>query len=403
MSTSQILVKIQLRDLVAQYGAAVAVAAISFLMSAAVARRIGPEQFGVYATALAVGAVLGIFIDFGFSQIVQREAARPTLPISFRQLQGVAVANSLIVAMLFVAGALLLFSEQLVLACCIAGCFAGAAHTKIISAGLRGQGQFVKDAWHQIASRCISALFMIAALLFAPNVATILGAWGIGMLAWAIFAFSSLAKPSRAPLSAASHIHAWPLFIIDLLIVLHFRMDLLLMQHFSVDPAFIGNFSASLRVVELFIFLTFPVRSVLLTRIRQESALSAGRNLITRCFAAIVIALLISISATVLAPVLILIVYGAAFEQATGILRMMIWLLLPSFVLAIVFETAVAQNIERTYRAAALLVLIMNAASLTAIIHYGNDTLLVVLKVGMEVTFSLLAFCLVYYNLKRID
>ena len=403
MSTNRILERVQYRDLVAQYGAAATVAAISFLMSAAVARRIGPEQFGVYATALAVGAVLGIFIDFGFSQIVQREAARATLPISFRQLQGVAVANSLIVATLFVAGAVLLFSEQLVLAGCIAGCFAGAAHTKIISAGLRGQGRFVKDAWHQIASRCISALCMIGALLFAPDVATILGAWGIGLLAWAIFAFTSFSKPSRAPLSAASHRHAWPLFIIDLMIVLHFRMDLLLMQHFSVDPAFIGNFSASLRVVELFIFLTFPVRSILLTRIRQEPAQSAGRNLITRCAAAIFIALLISISATVLAPVLIAIIYGAAFEQATGILRVMIWLLLPSFSLAIVFETAVARNIEKTYRTAALLVLVANAASLTAVIHYGNDTLLVVLKVGMEVAFASLAFLLVYDRLKRKD
>ena len=125
--------------------------------------------------------------------------------------------------------------------------------------------------------------------------------------------------------------------------------------------------------------------------------------MITRCAAAIVIALLISISATVLAPVLIAIIYGAAFEQATGILRVMIWLLLPSFVLAIVFETAVARNIERTYRTAALLVLMANAASLTAIIHYGNDTLLVVLKVGMEVAFASLAFLLVYDRLKRID
>ena len=95
---------------------------------------------------------------------------------------------------------------------------------------------------------------MIGALLFASDVATILGAWGIGLLAWAIFAFTSFSKPSRASLSVASHRHAWPLFIIDLMIVLHFRMDLLLMQHFGVDPAFIGNFSASLRVVELFIF-----------------------------------------------------------------------------------------------------------------------------------------------------
>ena len=65
MSLRLILQEFKFRDLLAQYAAAAAVAVISFMLKAAIARRIGPEQFGIFSTALAVGAVLGIFLDLG--------------------------------------------------------------------------------------------------------------------------------------------------------------------------------------------------------------------------------------------------------------------------------------------------------------------------------------------------
>ena len=119
MRARLILQKFKFRDLVAQYGASIAVAAISFILTAAVARRIGAEQFGLYSTALAIGAILGIFLDFGFKQLVQREAARPLLPYSYQELQGTAIKNIVVVALLFVVGSALLFSSHLFLAVCI--------------------------------------------------------------------------------------------------------------------------------------------------------------------------------------------------------------------------------------------------------------------------------------------
>ena len=115
MSGLLILQKFKFRDLVAQYGASIAVAAISFILTAAVARRIGAEQFGLYSTALAIGAMLGIFLNFGFKQIVQRDAARPALPFSYRELRETAIKNIVAVALLFVAGRTLLFSPHLFL------------------------------------------------------------------------------------------------------------------------------------------------------------------------------------------------------------------------------------------------------------------------------------------------
>ena len=292
---SLILRQFRIRDLLAQYGAATAVAAVSFVLTALIARKVGPEQFGLYATALSVGSILGIFLDFGFKQIIQREAARPDLPYSFRQLQGASIRNIVSIALLFIIGSALLYSSHLVLGVAIALCFSGLALTHVVSAGLRGQKHFVRDAWHQIASRTTSAVAIIAALLFWPDFTAIILAWGFGTIIWALYAFSTFSRPEAGANSLALYRHAAPLFVIDLLIVIHFRIDLIAMQAFGVDQLFIGNFSAALRIVELLIFLTFPIRSMLLTQIRQESPQVFRSYLLMRCLVAVALALAASL------------------------------------------------------------------------------------------------------------
>lgn len=403
MSVRLIIRKFNIRDLMAQYGAAVLVATISFVISAAIARRIGPEAFGIYATALSVGAVLGIFLDFGFKQLIQREAARSSLKYSYRQIQGAAIANTLIITVMFVLGCAIFFRNHLILAGCVAVCFAGATLTQLISAGLRGRKRFVQDALHQFASRVISATFIIAALILSPDVAIILLAWGAGLMAWAVYAIFKFSRPLPGPLSAEIYNIALPLFLIDLLIVLHFRVDLIFMQYFGVDQAFIGNFSAALRIVELFIFLTFPLRSILLTQIRQETREEAVRYLNIRCAIASAVGLLLALAIQLVASLIVEVVFGSQFVWAADMLRVMIWMLIPSFVLAIVFETAVATNNERAYQAAAIVSVLATFASLTAVIHCGTDTLFMYLKVALELVFALSALGLIHRSLAKID
>ena len=403
MSARLILQKFKVRDLVAQYGASIVVAAISFILTAAVARRIGADQFGLYSTALAIGAILGIFLDFGFKQIVQREAARPSLPYSYRELQGTAIKNIVAVALLFVVGSALLFSSHLFLAVCIATCFAGAAFTQLISAGLRGQGYFIQDAWHQVASRTISAAAIIGSLLLFPDVAIILGAWGVGTIAWTIYGFAKFARPLPGPIVLNIYQHAAPMFMIDLLIVTHFRIDLIVMQGFGVDQNFIGNFSAALRIVELFIFLTFPVRSMLLTQIRQENQKVISTYMLIRCCVAVLIALFLATGTMILAPYFIEIVYGAGFSQAVDLLRIMVWLLVPSFMLAVIFETSIAASREKAYGTAAAVIVVVNVVSLTVVIQWGIPSMVAPLKVLLEALFSILAFSFVFRHIRHTD
>ena len=254
-----------------------------------------------------------------------------------------------------------------------------------------------------MASRTISAAAIIGSLLFFPDVAIILGAWGVGTIAWTIYAFAKFARPLPGPVVLDIYRHAAPLFMIDLLIVTHFRIDLVVMQGFGVDQNFIGNFSAALRIVELFIFLTFPVRSMLLTQIRQENQKVISTYMLIRCCVAMVIALFLATSTMLLAPYLIEIVYGAGFSQAVDLLRIMVWLLVPSFVLAVIFETSIAANGENAYRTAAAVIVLVNVVSLTVVIQWGIHSIIGALKVLLEVVFSILAFSLVLRHIRHID
>jgi len=288
----------------------------------------------------------------------------------------------------------------LLVSVCIAICFTGAAFTQLISAGLRGRGYFVKDARHQVASRFISSAFILVSLLFFPHIPAVLFAWGAGTVAWALYAFGRLSRPLAARPSLEIYRKALPLFMIDLLIVVHFRVDVVFMQCFDVDQTFIGNFSAALRIIEIFIFLTFPLRSILLTQIRQEPMQEVVRLLPVRCAMVAALALVLCLGTAILAPFVIEVVFGKQFARAGDLLEIMIWLLVPSFVLAIVFESSVATNMETSYKTAALLVLMVNLVSLTAVIHYGNHAQLAYLKVILETGFAVLAFVLVYRSLK---
>lgn len=401
MSIISILRQFKIRDLLAQYGAAAVVAVISFVLTALIARKIGPELFGLYATALSVGSILGIFLDFGFKQIIQREAARPDLSYSFRQLQGASIWNIVWIVVIFLVGSALLYGTHILLTFAIALCFAGLALTQLISSGLRGQKHFVQDAFHQIASRAISAVAILLALLFWPDIAVIIGAWGFGTIAWALYAFSTFSRPEAGAYSLAIYRHAAPLFVIDLIIVIHFRIDLIAMQVFDVDQPFIGNFSAALRIVELFIFFTFPIRSILLTQIRQESSQVFYANLLVRCLLAAAMAVVVSVAVAFLAPTIITAAFGDGYGQAVSLLRVMVWLLVPSFVLAIIFEASIGANKEDAYRTAAFVALILNVVSLALIILWDSYPLIAPQKVFLEVVFCVLAFALLLYRQKK--
>ena len=89
-------------------------------------------------------------------------------------------------------------------------------------------------------------------------------------------------------------------------------------------------------------------------------------------------------------------VFGDGYAQAVPLLRVMIWLLIPSFALAIIIEASIGTNNEDVYRFAAMVVLILNLVSLTLIIRWGSYSLIAPQKVVLETVFCILAFTLLF-------
>ena len=49
--------------------------ALTFVFYIAIARVLGPEEYGIFAAAIALAAILSLFIQFGFPTLINREVA----------------------------------------------------------------------------------------------------------------------------------------------------------------------------------------------------------------------------------------------------------------------------------------------------------------------------------------
>ena len=85
------------------------------------------------------------------------------------------------------------------------------------------------------------------------------------------------------------------------------------------------------------IFLTLPFRSILLTQIRQETGKDAATYLVIRCTIAGAVRLCPALVILYLALFVLAVVFGVQFVMAVDMLRVLSWLLVPSFALAIIF------------------------------------------------------------------
>ena len=90
---------------------------------------------------------------------------------------------------------------------------------------------------------------------------------------------------------------------------------------------------------------------------RQENLAVFRTHLLMRCLVAMAIALSLAMVIAVFAPLIIDLVFDAGYGQAADLLRIA-WLLVPSFVLAVIYETSVAMNNETAYRTAAAVIVL---------------------------------------------
>lgn len=365
------------RSLAAQWGATFYVGAVSLALSIFVARQTGPAIFGEYSVALAVGAVLAIFIDGGMRNLLMREHTRASSQLEYLsgRLSTIALGHALIVAISFSLLAVTLFGDHVPVALATVWCFFGVVLTQYASSILRGEGRLVLDAGWQVWSRSSSAACIVLVIVLGFHSPwQILAAWSFGaVMANLVFSRGIRFRPDFA-IPPKLYKVVLPLLWIDLATAIYFRSDMMILQGFGVSQERIGQYAAAYRLFEAMIFLSNPVAILLFRYMRKINGdkRELGRHIPRSTALAAILGIVGAVIIAALAEPIITLTYGSRYPETAGLLATLVWSL--AFVLpnAILTQAALALDLERSYALVASIAAVCNVTlNFVFISHYG--------------------------------
>ena len=344
------------RLLGAQWLAIAFVGGVSFVLSVFIARRFGPETFGVYAQAVSLGALLGILIDGGFGKLLIRETVRasPVLARHGSDLHGFAFGHAFMVttflALLVLVNPLPL--HWLTLLATVAA-FGAAVLAQFSMAILRGQGRLMRDALWQMVSRTLTATCMALALWWGANAPwQVLTAQFMGALLLLLLLMrKGWVRPVfRIPKEIYSVV--LPLIWLDMATVIYFRSDILLFKVLDVPKADVGAYGVAFRLIEAFLLLATPVSLLLFRRFRLNVA-AIGQETIWMIVRLAALAggvgLLVFLLALPMADSFFRVVFGEEFGMAGGLFKVLSLMLVFALANGVLGQGVFALGLDRHY------------------------------------------------------
>ena len=337
----------------AQWLAIVFNGALSFALSVLIARSFGPELFGVYATAVALGGLLSVLVDCGFCRLLQREQTRatPDLAVHAGDLGGYAVGHALRLLLgLAVAVVLLPLPFHMPTLLAALGAFGTAVMGQFGLSLLRGDGRFVKDAGWQVASRLLTAACIVGALLAgADQPWQVLAAQLLGAAAFVLVVLKSLRVRPAFDIPWRLYRRLLPLVWLDLATVVYFRADMLLAKLLGVPNAEVGYYGVAFRILEAFLLLASPVSLILFRKFRIVSgdAEAAIRQVPRPTLAAALVGLAIAFGLWLFGERLIVLAYGDAYRPAGPLLAILGCTLIFAVANGVLNQAALALGCER--------------------------------------------------------
>lgn len=360
----------------------VGIGAMSFALSLFIARQVGADNFGIYSTAMAIGAILAIPIDGGMRNLITRERTRKSqnLDIFISELPRIAMGHSLITAAAASVFCLLYFENNPLLPLSIIWCFWGIVITQYASALLRGDGNLKLDTMWQLKQRIFSAglIGLIIAMGFHESW-QLLTAWAVANIFGNFFSKNGFCfKPLFKPLFSLNfklYRALLPLLWIDLATTIYFRSDLVLLKHFEISNNQIGQYAAGYRLIEASILVAAPISIIIFRKVRllYEERTLQNRYIFRSLIIALALGSLGTIAMQMLAIPLVHLTYGDQYAQASTVLSILSWmiaLLIPNIVLT---QAALALNLEKSYALTATFAALGNIGlNLLFIPNYGT-------------------------------
>jgi len=312
---------------------------IGIVVSAWVARYLGPDAFGKLNYAAAIVALLGALATLGLDSVVVRELVKE--PDARHPLLGTAFTLRLLSGALCIGGAVLYAwlarSEDPTTMLLVA----------IFSIGLLAYGFDVVDLWFQ--SRLASRYSVIAKngaflVVSAGRVALILAGASVVAFAWAGLLETLLASAGLvvAYRLSGERIRAWrlslaraadllrpgvPLMFAGLAVAVYIRIDQIMLAE-MIGDASVGIYSAAVRISEGLYFIPMVIVTSLVPVIIASK--SADQALFTSRMqhlydVMVAAAVAVALPLSLLAPLVINLLYGPQYASAAPVLAIQAW------------------------------------------------------------------------------
>jgi O-antigen/teichoic acid export membrane protein len=354
-----------LKELTAQWASTLFVGSVSFLVTIFIARNLGPQAFGMYASALAAGAMLGILIDGGMRNLVLRERTRasPHLQTISPDLPSYAMGHALCTSGLLIILAVLLFQDvYLSLALATIACFLALSLNQVTSSFKRGDGDLIADFCFQVGARAVSAVLIVLCVALGYREPwQILGTWAFAGFAYLALFKLYLQAPRWLGLTKVYRA-SLPLIALDLAITIYFRSNLILLSFFDVSPDLIGQFSAAFRICEAVIMFASPIGLLVFRQFR--TTYFVNQNSRKQLSVQLRVAISISIAGAFLvwtfSDQITELFYGDSYDESAGILKILALMLVFVLPNTILTQAALAMDKHLSIMFSAVLVAIVN-------------------------------------------
>ncbi len=311
---------------------------LTFLFYIIIARVLGPEQYGVFTAAVALGAILSLFIQFGLPSLLGRDVAAnpqvaPEFTLTFLLLQ--AINSFIILLALFPLTQMLGFSGTGILICylaVLAEIFRSAKLT--LRNVLRGINEFGSETISVSIERffayglaCV-VLFLTQSIVWVMiTVILIRAADTLGLLYY-INRKTRVHTAISLDSMGGTWRKAYPFALSGILWILYYQVDILTLQWLAPATE-VGFYGAAYRILEIFAALPRVIMSVTIFKfasfyLQEPSRLSEELYKATRLLLVGVLPVLIGVGLFVSG--LISLLYGDSFLPAAQALA----ILLPS-------------------------------------------------------------------------
>lgn len=327
----------------------------TFVLYILLARVLGPQQFGIFASAAALGGILSLFIQFGLPSLLNREVAVHPLEGSKNALNFITIQfiNSLVVLLLvFPLSIKLGFEGSSIVICYLAVLAEIFRSIKMTFRGiLRGLAMFRIETLSVSIERIATILLTSLTLFLSGDLILIVGTIvlcrAVDVLGLFLYLNQKLNLISKINVRKFNKIlkSAYPFALSGVLWILYYQIDLVMLKAFSF-PEEAGFYSAAYRLIEIFSALPRVIFYVSFTKLTQCYA-NQPEKLPQETYRTISLLLIIIVPVLLIAgflqKILVQILYGEAFIPTTQALS----LLLPSISIA-AFSTLARELLKAT-------------------------------------------------------